>query len=334
MNRTPPRALPTISLVFGAVCPTYWPTRSSRVAVTRWPRRRKPRPCSRSPIRCATVVLPVPGLPVKHMCSVGRSTATPKRSRTRSTTRSAASSASRSLTGARPTSSRSSASSTSSTPAPRRTSSRSTVASAGGASSFRFRASASAAVSSETAADRPEVPNEVRPSAPAIAVAPGVAVPAVALPRGTLGGVGVHRVADLAVTSLLAVQAEARFVGGAVDQEGQGDGLPAEARVVGDDPHVALRVLLAAGADLVHHRGRVGQVEHRQSPHVPVRVAGMRVVGGLDRDRPLVAERVVDLEPDLVVGQVGQEREGSLGDPHGVLLYEGVGVASTVSVEA
>ena len=34
MNRTPPNARLRTSLVFGAVCPTYWPTRSSRVTAT------------------------------------------------------------------------------------------------------------------------------------------------------------------------------------------------------------------------------------------------------------------------------------------------------------
>ena len=35
----PPIAFFTISFVFGAVWPTYWPTRSSRVATTTWPER-------------------------------------------------------------------------------------------------------------------------------------------------------------------------------------------------------------------------------------------------------------------------------------------------------
>ena len=39
MNSTPPIAFFRISLVFGAVWPMYWPTRSSRVTETRWPLR-------------------------------------------------------------------------------------------------------------------------------------------------------------------------------------------------------------------------------------------------------------------------------------------------------
>ena len=41
-------------------------------------------------MRIATVVLPVPGLPVKHMCKVGRAALRPARRRISSTTSSAA----------------------------------------------------------------------------------------------------------------------------------------------------------------------------------------------------------------------------------------------------
>src|SRR6201986_426344 len=42
MNSTPPTARLSTSFVFGAVCPTYWPTRSSLVTDTTWPRDREP----------------------------------------------------------------------------------------------------------------------------------------------------------------------------------------------------------------------------------------------------------------------------------------------------
>jgi hypothetical protein len=42
----------------------------------------------------------------------------------------------------------------------------------------------------------------------------------------------------------------------------------------------------------------------------------MRIVGVLDHDRPALIERVADLRLDLLVGEVGQEREGSLCDSH------------------
>ena len=59
----------------------------------------------------ATVVLPVPGLPVKHMCRLGRDEVSPYRWRSRSISSSAAISRTRALTGASPTNSRSNSSS-------------------------------------------------------------------------------------------------------------------------------------------------------------------------------------------------------------------------------
>ncbi len=73
----------------------------------------------------------------------------------------------------------------------------------------------------------------------------------------------------------------------------------------------------SALGELGHDPGGVVQVEHGVAPHVPVGVARVRVVGVLDRDRPLVVEAVLELSADLVVGQVGQEGEGSLCDAHG-----------------
>ena len=91
------------SLVFGAVWPTYWPTRSSRVTLTSCPVRRYPSSLSSSPMCVASVVFPVPGLPVKHICRLGRDDARPKPCLSRSTSNSAAISRTRSLTGASPT---------------------------------------------------------------------------------------------------------------------------------------------------------------------------------------------------------------------------------------
>src|SRR5207253_1295733 len=59
----------------------------------------------------------------------------------------------------------------------------------------------------------------------------GVAVVAAAVGLG--GGVGLHRVADRAARAFRAGQAEARFLLGAVDDEGQGRRLAAEAGVAG-----------------------------------------------------------------------------------------------------
>ena len=45
----------------------------------------------------------------------------------------------------------------------------------------------------------------------------------------------------------------------------------------------------------------------------------MRVVGVLDAHRPFVAQAIFDLRRDLPIGQIGQEREGALCDPHRIL---------------
>jgi len=88
-------------------------------------------------MRMPTVVLPVPGGPVKHMCRLGRVASRPNRPRTRSTSSSAAISSIRFLTGTSPTSSVSSAASTSSIPAASRSCAKLTLASAGSGSCGR-----------------------------------------------------------------------------------------------------------------------------------------------------------------------------------------------------
>ena len=67
-------------------------------------------------MRIATVVLPVPGLPVKHMCSDGACDCNPCSARNLSMSSSAAMSRMRLLTGARPINSASSLASTARAP--------------------------------------------------------------------------------------------------------------------------------------------------------------------------------------------------------------------------
>src|SRR6266404_4945543 len=110
MKSTPPIARFSTSLLFGAVWPMYCPTRSSRVTATRWPLRTYPRRNRISAMRSATVVLPVPGLPVKLMCRLGACACSPRFMRSLSITSSAAMSRMRALIGVRPTRSRSSSS--------------------------------------------------------------------------------------------------------------------------------------------------------------------------------------------------------------------------------
>ena len=60
----------------------------------------------------------------------------------------------------------------------------------------------------------------------------------------------------------------------------------------------------------------VGDVEHGQPPHLPQVVTWVRVVGELDRDGPALADGVLDLGGNLVVGEIGQVGKRALGDSH------------------
>ena len=67
MKRIPPMALLIFSRVFCAVWPMYSPTRSARSHSTRCPLKRTPIASNILPKMRATVVLPVPGFPLKIM---------------------------------------------------------------------------------------------------------------------------------------------------------------------------------------------------------------------------------------------------------------------------
>jgi hypothetical protein len=64
----------------------------------------------------------------------------------------------------------------------------------------------------------------------------------------------------------------------------------------------------------------------------------MRIVGELEADRPAPVDGILHLRRDLRIGQVGQEREGALGETHDLSpCYSAavaVGTKSGVSVEA
>src|SRR5512139_3830012 len=250
MNSTPPMARLSTSLVLGAVWPMYCPTRSSRVTATRCPLRTWPSRCRIVAMRMATVVLPVPGLPVKHMCSEGFAPSMPSAARAVSTTSSEAISRMRVLTGASPTSSWSSSSSTAPTPD-----------------------SASSALRSNDWL----MPGRSRP---------------------------LERVADEPPGALLAPQPVAGLLLRTVHDEGEPHGLEASRRVERVQLDVAVRMRLARLAELRHHARRVLQVEHGHAPHLPVGVAGMRIVGVLEGHGPVLSERVLDLLRDLLVREV------------------------------
>ena len=198
-------------------------------------------------MRRATVVLPVPGLPVKLMCSDGpRARPARPRARSRSITSSAAISRMRVLTGASATRSSSSCGEHVLDPP---------------------RPATAAAV-------------ELRPCV--IAPPPFVVRPAVgrvaAADRRPSVAYGVERVADLAVGLLRALEPEAGLVRRPADDERQRRRLAPERAVVGDDLHV----VVAGSASRAARTSRSAtsasssvEVEHRLAPHLPVaRCAG------------------------------------------------------------
>src|SRR5215217_1999271 len=336
MKRTPPYAFLRISRVFGAVWPTYWPTRSSRVTATRWPRSTYPSRWRISAMRRATVVFPVPGLPVKHICSEGRSDTSPCSRRRRSTTNSAAISRMRVLAGASPTSSPSSWSSTASSPVWRTTVCGLAARSVNWATADPIPLSAGEVVREAVRGS----PGARGTTLKACSVT-GSAIRArgpVALPGRDVRRIRVQAVVDGAVAPVRSLEAEARLVRRTVDDETQRCGLTTVARVVGDQLDVVVWKALAARRDFSHCEvGLVWrQIEQRQVPHLPVGVPGMRVVRVLDGDRPAVAQRVLDLRLDLFVGEIGEEGESALCDPHRVAPQATVGVTarSGVSVDS
>src|SRR5918996_1236325 len=338
MKSTPPYAFFRASLVFGAVCPTYWPTRSSRVTETRCPRSPYPSRCRISAMRRATVVFPVPGLPVKHMCSEGRSDASPCSPRRRSTTSSAAISRIRVFTGASPTSSPSSPSRTASSPVRRASVCGSAARSAASSTASRIPPSPTGAALEAVRGS----PGARGTTLKACSATPSAlrAAGLVALPGGGVHRVGVQPVRDGAVMPVRPLEPEPRLVRGTIDNEAQRGRLPAVACVVGDQLDVVVWKALAAGGDLSYCEvGVVGrQVEQRHVPHLPVGIAGMRVVRVLHRNRPAALQRVADLRLDLLVGQVRKEGKGALCDSHSPISLSqptvGVNATSGVSVDS
>src|SRR6202165_4843974 len=316
MNSTPPMARLMTSCVLGAVCPTYWPTRSSRVTLTRWPFRMNPSLYRISPIRMAIVVLPAPGLPVKHMCNVGGSDSSPMVRRRRSTTNRAAISRIRAFTSRSATSSRSSRLRTSSMRA------------------SRIKSRGSTRVLSEMSGNAPRSgggPSRSGRPGPSGGIATGEPAAAVMKPTGlpvrgmrltliTLAGrlvrgIGMKRVANDAIFRLLPFQPKARLVSGPVDDELQAGRLLRELGVVQGHPDIEVGERFATPLHLIESRRCILDVEHRHAPHLPVDVPRMRVVGELHRRSPAMVDPVLDLDLDLLVGQVRKVRERTLRDP-------------------
>ena len=120
---------------------------------------------------------------------------------------------------------------------------------------------------------------------------------------------------------LVPLEPEAGLVLGPVDDERQPQQFPAMAGIERRHPDVAVAIHLAAFGQFHHHASGVAQVEHRQSPHLPEIVAGVRIVGEFDVHRPALLQAILDLAGNLLVGEIGQERKAALGDAHDPAPY-------------
>src|SRR5208283_1319522 len=140
--------------------------------------------------------------------------------------------------------------------------------------------------------------------------------------RRLVGGVGARRVALRTAIDFLPLQLEARLFLRTVGDERQPYAFPSRRRIERREADIRPALVdLAALRQLIQDSSRILEVEHRLAPHVPIGVAGMRVVGELDVHRPTVALAVGDLPGDLLIRQVGQETEGTLCYTHdGCLL--------------
>src|ERR1700756_3405069 len=120
----------------------------------------------------------------------------------------------------------------------------------------------------------------------------------------TIRGIGPRGVAGVGAGLLLPVEPETGLVFRAVDDEGDPDRLPSVARIEARNADVAIAVDAPAVVELLHDAGRIAQVEHWQSPHLPIGVAGMRVVGELDVHGPTLVQAILNLSRDLLVCEV------------------------------
>src|SRR5271165_2775029 len=150
----------------------------------------------------------------------------------------------------------------------------------------------------------------------------------VALALGSVGRVGARGVADVAPLSFLAVKPEAGLMLRPVDDEGEAHRLPAVRGIEAGDADIAVAIDAPAVSELLHDPCGIAQVEHRQAPHLPIGVAGMRIVGELDVHRPALVETILDLASDLLVGQIGKKREAALGNAHGLGPFRWQGLSN------
>src|ERR1700722_1354263 len=245
-------------------------------------------------MRRATVVLPVPGLPVKDMCRLGASASSPRFMRSLSITSNAAMSRMRLLTGASPTR----APSSSSRPKP-----------------ARLWASTSVIVRAPTA---PSVGAAGATGVSADAVGEGACRPGIwysgAAMAGALLACAGHGIAQRAAAAFLASQTETGVVLRPIDDEAHRDRFHAPRGIKRHEADIVTRKGLAAAAHFQHDAGGILEIEHGKAEHLPVGVARMRVVGVFDAPCIAFAETVVDLQRNLRVVELGEVAELALRD--------------------
>src|SRR2546421_5169501 len=111
---------------------------------------------------------------------------------------------------------------------------------------------------------------------------------------------------------ILAEQMKARIVRRSVHNERETNRLTTFTAVVGTYPDIVIRIVSTTLVNLLHDAYRIFHVKHRQSPHLPVGIARMGIVGKLYIYRPIIVKTILYLLADLVVGQWRQEGKGSL----------------------
>src|ERR1019366_4384137 len=129
----------------------------------------------------------------------------------------------------------------------------------------------------------------------------------VAQALGTIDSIRFRGVADVAAVRFMPLKTEPGLVFWPVDDERQPHRLPARTGIERGHPVVAVAVHLAAFVQLHQHAGGITEIEHRQTPHLPEIVSGMRIVGEFDVPCPALAETILDLSGYLLVGEIGQE---------------------------
>src|ERR1035441_9491976 len=128
--------------------------------------------------------------------------------------------------------------------------------------------------------------------------------------------VGTNRVLDLTVPLLRPLHIKTGLVFGTLHDEAQHGRLPALGSVVAVHLNVEVGESPAAFIDFSHDIVGIREIEHGQSPHFPVHVSRMGVIGVLDRYGPAVDKAISHLAFDFVVSEIGQIGKRPLSDSH------------------